>query len=361
MFDRRTRAVSLAPASMLPPSASAFSFYAAAADPRRPRIFLQAFSVQAGMRRVSVWAVDLTGGPARELAHTTTDNGVIIDVAYADAVDELFVSIYSDPSTDRVDVVDATTGVLKRQLTLRAPFDFIVDPYGQRIFGNQIGLSRFGFAAFDGQTGAIGPILDGTYLYNAQFDAGRGLVFVGDTLRLLGALDAVSLLPIGVLDLGALPGFYGRSFLPGRDAVGGYVVSFRGNSTTSRCEGATVERLGADGRRQASADFFTALLPVGYGCTARAFLLQPPVAPATPQATVNGRTVSFTWTLAGDATSGEFEFGFAPGQRAGAIAVGGATTLTIPGVPPGTYYLRLRGVNDLGAGKASSDVRVVVP
>lgn len=361
-FDRRTRTVVVAPPSLLPPASIGASYYLMASDPNRPRLFLWHYVFQGGTERRSAWIVDLTGAPARELVRTASSNGMVLDVAYADAVDELFVSVTHDPLDNRIDVVDATSGTLKRRLPVMAPFSFSVDPFGQRVYGNHSTPTQLGFAVLDGQTGALRSMINGTYLWGQQFDRERGILFVTDSpIQRVGAVDPVTLAPIGLVDLGAPSQPYSRQFLPGRDAVGGFVVTTRTHPVTRRCESVSIDRLGPDGRRQASAEILPALLPVGTGCGVTAFLLQPPPAPSARAATVTGSTVTLSWTLAGDATSAELEFGFAPGQRAGAIGLGASTTLTIPGVPPGTYYLRVRGINELGAGRASADLRVVVP
>jgi len=38
-----------------------------------------------------------------------------------------------------------------------------------------------------------------------------------------------------------------------------------------------------------------------------------------------------------------------------------ATVISFSGVPPGRYYVRVRGVNRRGIGPASNEVRVTVP
>jgi len=53
--------------------------------------------------------------------------------------------------------------------------------------------------------------------------------------------------------------------------------------------------------------------------------------------------------------------GIAPGQRAGSARLGHMTSIAIPGVPPGVYYVRVKALNEVGPSPASADVRVVVP
>jgi hypothetical protein len=90
-----------------------------------------------------------------------------------------------------------------------------------------------------------------------------------------------------------------------------------------------------------------------------------PGAPGTPAATVNGSTVSLTWSApaTGDpATAYRLEAGTSPGLGNAAIVTLGSTpSFATSGVPPGTYYVRVRAINQAGVGPASDDVTVLVP
>jgi hypothetical protein len=91
----------------------------------------------------------------------------------------------------------------------------------------------------------------------------------------------------------------------------------------------------------------------------------PPTAPAELSSSVSGSTVTFTWSppFSGTPTSYVLEAGSAPGLRNLAVFDTGspATTLAVPGVPRGAYYVRLRGRNAQGVGLASNEHVVVVP
>lgn len=94
-------------------------------------------------------------------------------------------------------------------------------------------------------------------------------------------------------------------------------------------------------------------------------------APTLPGAPVNfqarasaDRIVTFSWAAprsGGAAVSYVLEAGSARGSSELAADVGGVTTVTLPNVPPGTYYLRARARNGAGLGPAAADVRLVVP
>ncbi len=92
----------------------------------------------------------------------------------------------------------------------------------------------------------------------------------------------------------------------------------------------------------------------------------PPTAPATPAAlgaVVSGSTVTISWTPAssgGAATSFQLRAGSAPGaSNYGAATVTG-TSLVVPNVPNGTYYIRLLAMNAQGASQPTADQVVTV-
>jgi predicted phage tail protein len=90
----------------------------------------------------------------------------------------------------------------------------------------------------------------------------------------------------------------------------------------------------------------------------------PPGAPVNLTRTVSGSTVTFNWTApaTGSPTSYRLEAGSASGLSDIAVANTGstATTISFSSVPPGTYFVRLRAVNALGASVVSNEVIVVV-
>ncbi|MEZ5419232.1 MAG: fibronectin type III domain-containing protein [Vicinamibacterales bacterium] len=91
-----------------------------------------------------------------------------------------------------------------------------------------------------------------------------------------------------------------------------------------------------------------------------------PSAPGAPQnvlASSSGGTVAITWSApitGGAPTSYVLEAGTAPGLANLATVPVPGTSFTATGVPRGTYYIRVRGVNTIGTGPASADVQLVV-
>ena len=90
-------------------------------------------------------------------------------------------------------------------------------------------------------------------------------------------------------------------------------------------------------------------------------VLTAPGAPKDLNATVLGSAVILTWTNVGGASGFVLDVGFAPGRTDLQIRLGPDARLIMPHVPSGTYFLRLRGGNESGGGRPSSEIRVVVP
>jgi hypothetical protein len=88
----------------------------------------------------------------------------------------------------------------------------------------------------------------------------------------------------------------------------------------------------------------------------------PPHAPESPAATVTGSTVSLSWFAPpGPVTGYILEAGSATGlSNLAAVSIGPVTTISFPGIPPGTYYVRIRAVNPQGASVVSEEVVIVV-
>jgi 5-hydroxyisourate hydrolase-like protein (transthyretin family) len=87
-----------------------------------------------------------------------------------------------------------------------------------------------------------------------------------------------------------------------------------------------------------------------------------PSAPGNFGAVISNYTVQFSWTAptaGAEATSYLLEAGLSPGATAITFPVGG-TSFSAPGVPPGRYYARVKGVNAFGTGPASSEFVVIV-
>lgn len=85
-----------------------------------------------------------------------------------------------------------------------------------------------------------------------------------------------------------------------------------------------------------------------------------PGAPRDLQAHVIGRDLALTWTNIGAASGFVLDVGFAPGRTDWSLFLGPEAFARFSGVPPGTYYVRLRGGNEVGGGRSSDEMVVRV-
>ncbi len=86
-------------------------------------------------------------------------------------------------------------------------------------------------------------------------------------------------------------------------------------------------------------------------------------APASPTfaAEVQGNAVTLSWDDPGNTTHLELEVGSSSGLRNLLVMSLNGTSFTASGVPHGTYYLRLRAINELGRSLPSQEITLVVP
>ncbi|MGE3885018.1 MAG: carboxypeptidase regulatory-like domain-containing protein [Vicinamibacterales bacterium] len=86
-----------------------------------------------------------------------------------------------------------------------------------------------------------------------------------------------------------------------------------------------------------------------------------PAAPTNFRVVMNGTTAVFSWTASGSNTTGAptgylIEAGFSPGTTAISLPAGSGTSFTVPNVPPGTFYVRVRAINAAGSSPPSNEV-----
>ncbi len=89
-----------------------------------------------------------------------------------------------------------------------------------------------------------------------------------------------------------------------------------------------------------------------------------PLTPSLASPSVAAGTVTLSWTLptASAAVTGyRLEAGYASGTTAVSLDLGAAASVTIPGVPPGRYHVRIRAVNANGVSAPSNEVVIDVP
>lgn len=86
-----------------------------------------------------------------------------------------------------------------------------------------------------------------------------------------------------------------------------------------------------------------------------------PGPPRDVQAIVANGVVTLSWTNVGAASHFVLDVGLAPGRTDLSVYLGPDSHTSFAGVPSGRYYLRLRGGNELGGGRPSPEVTLVVP
>lgn len=317
-------------------------------DPARPRVFLAVFEPVTG---IASYAIDT--GVLTLLAPISGLLSTITPAYYAADADLLFALERMPPPLGPVEyaVVRPSDAAVVRRLVLPERIA-AVTPDGSRVFTGHFFSDIRAYDAITGQQ--VG-----------------GTVAAPTALRWIDALDAlfvvggdVALFDRDLRPLVRLPEVDGKC--PTRLAVSphtdtAYLIAGGGDFYGSVSE-ATMTAFDLTGRRAPRRASLTRSLGLGRGTACVwPFLTTAPGPPRHVAASVSGRDVTLTWQNVGGASAFVLEAGVAPGRTDATVPIGPDSRVTFSGVPPGTYYLRLRGVNEFGAGLWSSDLRVVVP
>ena len=91
----------------------------------------------------------------------------------------------------------------------------------------------------------------------------------------------------------------------------------------------------------------------------------PPLPPENVKVSVTNRRVTLSWQLAAHSPAANtyaIDASFQPGGPVVATLLTNSdqTMFTVDAVPPGSYYLRVRGVNAIGASEVSAEQQVLV-
>ncbi len=188
--------------------------------------------------------------------------------------------------------------------------------------------------------------------YDRRYDR----LYTGDDSRVL-VLDATTLTEVGRID-GPAPGL-SSSIVLDPDRPEAYVAWWRYSEERFR-QTVHVYRIST-----ATLAILESLqLPVD-GLVVGLTIGPRPPALSDLNVVVDQRVATLTWTIAASrsiATSQIVEAGLTPGATAVRLPVpAGAASLTVPGVPPGRYYVRVRSENGTGLGTPSNEVVVDVP
>ena len=314
-------------------------------DPVRPRVFIRFYG--------ALFAVLSEFNPATGVTRALTILGarqVMSSAAlrYAHAVDRLFIDVAefpSNPSTvfeHDVRVIDPTSGsVVPGGFTFAGARDspWMVTPEGDVAFAATPG----GLVAVDLATGrrrAVSQPVTGFY-----WDELNEHLFAS-----VGASLVVLTRDAAVLGSAAMGECYFTRVSPhtGRLYVGRHVRGTADAFSDLRVfDARTFELLG----RQ--------MLPDSGDCSGT--VVTAPGPPRSFRSAVSGRDVMLTWTNVGAASHFVLDVGSAPGRADLSLLLGPDSHVSFANVPPGTYYLRLRGGNEFGGGRASNEIQLVVP
>jgi hypothetical protein len=260
-------------------------------------------------------------------------------------------------------VLDPLTGAERRQLppfdAFKRPVGLALSQDGQRLFvtieavPNVLVLDAVTGAQLASATVALTPTLE--FIGNVTFDDQHDRVFV-TRISLSGSvgfysdalvLDARSLATLGSSRSGTRIVDRVQRIMLG---VGGWSDRFSG------CGSAAVETWADPPAPVSSLE-----VVLDGGCL-RLGLATAPEAPATLTTSVSGRRVTLDWTPIPGAIDYQIEAGSAPGlANLAVVRAGGSRPFVVEGTPSGTYYVRVRALNYVGAGAASIERVVVVP
>jgi hypothetical protein len=181
-------------------------------------------------------------------------------------------------------------------------------------------------------------------------DEKRNRVFVGYS-RLSGSVAQGSLIVLDGTTLATVGSGGGLSQMvfDHTQSIGVNAVS---GSFYHGCSGLGVETWGAS--TEPMSVIATGLSGV---CVSLALAVRPD-APGSASVDVSARRVTLNWSAVLGASDYVVEAGLEPGRPILAHPTGGMTQLVVNDVPPGTYYVRVRAVNEVGVGAASSELVV---
>lgn len=281
-------------------------------------------------------------------------------IAYASGIDALVLVRATASGGAELVWVRAADGALLQVVPLaRAWKALAVAADGTRAFGlaedpaRPLGHVLHAVDRVSGQITSLtnAPELDAVDTLTLDEVAGR-LITRGTTPATLGTLFGFDLAPAHRWTLG-VPGAAGLTFVTSR-AGEGFLVPY-----------VAPQPLALHRVDVASGAFTdTADLGARAGLARGNYLLlmlSAPRAPSALTASVSGRDVTLAWPRAEDATSYVLDaWQGSPRVHVYSGRFDGGPVLA-PGVPPGTYYVRVRALNDVGVSGYSPETMVVVP
>lgn len=174
------------------------------------------------------------------------------------------------------------------------------------------------------------------------------------------ALDGSSLESLAGVDVS---GTVTPSSVAIRALPAGPYVFLRSQGPDTRCAMSLQLLDAVNGSHVAAVDAAVLWAEVGFrSCVLRSAYLGPPSPPVALRAAVQGGRVQLAWDDLTAATDFEIEAGSGPDlSNLRVIRSGGPTFVELPDVPPGTYHLRVYGLNHQGRSGPSTEFVLTVP
>lgn len=357
VFDRQTRTYAIVGGTFVT---------GLVADPKHPRIFSTGPLLSQPPGPADIFVFDIPSRTTRAMGLAVSGFAgpfVSSAFAYASAADRIIGLRYTSVAssvTSEIVAVDVATAAVVRQFTVSASGMSIVstDRDARRVY---LGGSPFvpgPVISYDLATGLESARSVSTSLVSAVLDDDRGRV-LATTMSppAIVVLDAITLAEQKVIPLSGPVASVAVSV--GRGRTGAYLTQAAWRSSGGCMFSITAFDDALAPRSSVGVDADTGWLPI-YCSAGMVTVVAPPEAPSPLAVTVTGRRVALAWRDRGDTTSFEMEVGLAPGATALRIPMGMATSTTLANAPPGTYYVRVVSVNDVGRSLPSNEVRVDV-
>lgn len=360
VFDRQTRRHAVVGAT---------GAYGLLADPKRPRVFskvplLGGWSTSPG----DVFVYDIPSQTTRGigLGGAVGVFGPVVDGNFAYAADAdrivgLLRTYAPSTITSEIVVADVATGAVVRQFTVPSGALSIVatDRDARRVYLTGIGFAPGPVVSYDIATGLEAARSAATNAIAAVLDEARGRLLV-TTLSppAMVALDAATLSEQKTIPIAGPASSV--AVWAGRGQTGAYVTQAASRSGGGCTFSITAFDEALAPRASVGVDADTGFLPI-YCSAGMATVVAPPDSPSPVVAAVANRRVDLRWRNPGDTTSFELEVGLAPGTTVLRLPMGVTTSTALESAPPGTYYVRVVAVNDVGRSLASNEVRIDVP